>query len=80
MKELKNDDILKNKAETIPQYYILDYLKRNINVDEFKIYLVNYNTLKVIDKENDYLYFKYNDKEKIVSYSEKLEKDYEMDL
>lgn len=80
MKELKNDDILKNKVETIPQYYILDYLKRNINIDEFKIYLVNYNTLKVIDKENDYLYFKYNDKEKIVSYSEKLEKDYEMDL
>lgn len=80
MKELKNDDILKNKVETIPQYYILDYLKRNINVDEFKIYLVNYNTLKVIDKDNDYLYFKYNDKEKIVSYSEKLEKDYEMDL
>lgn len=80
MKELKNDDILKNKVETIPQYYILDYLKRNINVYEFKIYLVNYNTLKVIDKENDYLYFKYNDKEKIVSYSERLEKDYEMDL
>lgn len=80
MKELKNDDILKNKVETIPQYYILDYLKRNINVDEFKIYLVNYNTLKVMDKENDYLYFKYNDKEKVVSYSEKLEKDYEMDL
>lgn len=80
MKKLKNDDILKNKVETIPQYYILDYLKRNINVDEFKIYLVNYNTLKVMDKENDYLYFKYNDKEKIVSYSEKLEKDYEMDL
>lgn len=80
MKELKNDDILKNKVETIPQYYILDYLKRNINVDEFKIYLVNYNTLKVIDKENDYLYFKYNDKEKVVSYSERLEKDYEMDL
>lgn len=80
MKELKNDDILKNKVETIPQYYILDYLKRNINVDEFKIYLVNYNTLKVMNKENDYLYFKYNDKEKIVSYSEKLEKDYEMDL
>lgn len=80
MKELKNDDILKNKVETIPQYYILDYLKRNINVDEFKIYLVNYNTLKIIDKENNYLYFKYNDKEKIVSYSERLEKDYEMDL
>lgn len=80
MKELKNDDILKNKVETIPQYYILDYLKRNINVYEFKIYLVNYNTLKVIDKENDYLYFKYNDKEKIVSYSERLEKDYEIDL
>lgn len=80
MKELKNDDILKNKVETIPQYYILNYLKRNINVDEFKIYLVNYNTLKIIDKENNYLYFKYNDKEKIVSYSEILEKDYEMDL
>lgn len=80
MKKLKNDDILKNKVETIPQYYILDYLKRNINVDEFKIYLVNYNTLKIIDKENNYLYFKYNDKEKIVSYSEKIEKDYEMDL
>lgn len=80
MKKLKNDDILKNKVETIPQYYILDYLKRNINVDEFKIYLVNYNTLKVMNKENDYLYFKYNDKEKIVPYSEKLEKDYEMDL
>ena len=50
MQELTNVDILKNKVDTIPQYYILDYLKQNLNINEFKIYLVNRNNIKVVDK------------------------------
>ena len=81
MKELSYEDVLKNRVDTISQFYILDYLKNNLNINEFKIYLIDRDNIKVIDKNNDYLYFHYDSKNKKVSYQEELkEKEYEMGL
>ena len=33
MRELTKEDILKKRVDTISQYHILDYLKKNLNVD-----------------------------------------------
>ena len=51
MRLLSNEDILKNNVDTIPQFYILDYLKKNLNIGKFDVYIVDRNNLKVIDKE-----------------------------
>ena len=81
MKELSYEDVLKNRVDTISQFYILDYLKNNLNIDEFKIYLIDRDNIKVLDKNNEYLYFHYDNKNKKVTYREELkEKEYEMGL
>lgn len=80
MKELTKEDLLKNRIDTISQYYIFDYLKKNINIDEFKVYVVDRDTLKVVDKEDKYLYFKYDNKNKEVFYLEELREDFEIEL
>jgi hypothetical protein len=82
MRLLTNEDIIKNKVDTISQYKILDYLKHNLNIDEFDIYLYDNNNIKVVDKLNDTLYFKYDSVSKKVSYQDELvkEKNYEMEL
>ena len=81
MKELSYEDVLKNRVDTISQFYILDYLKKNLNINEFKIYLIDRDNIKVLDKNNEYLYFHYDSKNKKVSYQEELkEKEYEMGL
>lgn len=72
MYELTKEDIQKNRVNTIPQYYILDYLKKNLNIDEFKIYLIDHNNIKVIDKTNDTLYFNCEDDTREITYSETL--------
>lgn len=76
MQELTSVDILKNKVDTIPQYYILDYLKQNLNISEFKIYLVDRNNIKVIDKNNDSLYFSCEDNTREITYKDEI-KQYE---
>ena len=60
MKELTKEDIQKNSVDTISQYKILDYLKRNLNIYEFQVYLVDPDNIKILDKENKHLYFNYN--------------------
>ena len=60
MRLLSKEDILKNKVDTIEQFYILRYLKDNLNTDNFDLYLLNRNKIKVIDKYNDILYFEYD--------------------
>ena len=81
LRELSDEDVLKNKVDTISQFHILDYLKKNLNINEFKIYLVDRNNIKVLDKNNEYLYFHYDNKNKKVTYREELkEKEYEMGL
>ena len=70
MRLLSKEDILKNKVNTIEQFYILRYLKDNLNTDNFDLYLLNRNKIKVIDKYNDILYFEYDKQNKKVIYNE----------
>lgn len=83
MRLLDKEDILKNRVDTISQYHILNYLKKNLNINEFKIYLVDRDNIKVVDKENKHLYFSYDSSTKEVTYQDKLkpkEHDYEIGL
>ena len=72
MEELTKIDIQKNRVNTIPQYYILEYLKKNLDMNEFKVYLVNRNNIKVVDKTNDSLYFSYDNEKKEVTYYDEI--------
>lgn len=59
MRKLTNEDIQKNSVDTINQYKVLQYLKKNLNVYEFNIYLYDASTIKVVDKKEDTLLFKF---------------------
>lgn len=78
MRLLSKEDILKNKVDTIEQFYILRYLKDNLNTDNFDLYLLNRNKIKVIDKYNDILYFEYDKQNKKVIYNN-YDKSYEIE-
>ena len=83
MRLLNKEDILKNRVDTISQYHILDYLKKNSNINEFKIYLIDQDNIKVVDKENNHLYFNYDSSTKEITYQDELkikEHDYEIGL
>ena len=80
-KQLTNDEIIKNQVETINQYRVLDYLKKNLNIFSFEIFLYDRDTIKVIDCENKEAYFRYDDDKKAVLFlEEEIEKidDYEL--
>lgn len=79
MRLLSKEDILKNKVDTIEQFYILRYLKDNLNTDNFDLYLLNRNKIKVIDKYNDILYFEYDKQNKEVVYND-YDKLYELEI
>lgn len=80
MQKLTSEDILKNKVDTIPQYYILDYLKQNLNINEFKIYLVDRNNIKVVDNNNNNsLYFSCEDNTREITYQDEIKK-YEKEI
>ena len=70
MKQLTNDEIIKNQVETINQYRVLDYLKKNLNIFSFEIFLYDRDTIKVIDCENKEAYFRYDDDKKEVLFLE----------
>ena len=81
MKQLTNDEIIKNQVETINQYRVLDYLKKNLNIFSFEIFLYDRNTINVIDCENKEAYFRYDDDKKaVLFFVEEIEKidDYEL--
>lgn len=83
MRLLTKEDILKNNVDTIPQYYILDYLKKNLNINEFEVYIIDHYNLKVIDKEDNHLYFNYDKDTKEITYQDDLkieERDYEIGI
>lgn len=79
MRELTKEDIQKNSVDTISQYKILDYLKKNININEFQVYLVDPDNIKIIDKENKHLYFNYNSSTKEITYQDELQEEKEHD-
>lgn len=74
MKQLTNDEIMKNRVDTINQYRVLDYLKKNLNIFSFEIFLYDKDTIKVIDKEFKQAYFRYDeDKKEVLFLEEDLE-------
>ena len=70
MRLLNDEDILKNRVDTISQYKILQYLKNNMNITEFDVYLLDRDTIKVTDINNDVLYFMYDSELKEITYNE----------
>lgn len=71
MKQLTKENILKNQVDTIEQFKVLAYLKKQLSIDEFKVYLIDRFTIKVIDKSKGQGYFKYNSTAKEVDFYEK---------
>ena len=79
MKHLTKENILKNQVDTIEQFKVLDYLKKQLSILEFDLYLIDRFTIKVIDKNNEQSYFKYNSKTKSVDFYEENIKNKEME-
>lgn len=79
MKLLTKENILKNQVNTIEQFKVLDYLKKQLSIYEFAVYLIDRFTIKVIDKNKEQGYFKYNSKTKSVDFYEKNIENKEME-
>ncbi len=81
MKLLNNEELQKNSVDTINQYKVLQYLKSNLDITAFKVYLFDRDTIKVIDKNEEVAYFKFNDNKKEIEFKEEIkEQDYEISL
>ena len=81
MKLLNNEEIQKNSVDTINQYKVLQYLKSNLDIMAFKVYLFARDTIKVIDKNEEVAYFKFDDNKKEIEFKEEVkEQDYEISL
>lgn len=78
MRLLTKENIFKNQVNTIEQFKVLDYLKKVFNLEEISLYLVDRFTIKLVDKNSDIAYFKYNSKTKAVDFYEKNMKNKEM--
>ncbi|WP_305133143.1 hypothetical protein [Thomasclavelia cocleata] len=79
MKLLTQESIIKNQVDTIEQFKVLDYLKKQLSIDDFTVYLIDRFTIKVIDKNKEQGYFKYNYKTKSVDFYEKNTKNKEVE-
>lgn len=79
MRLLNKENIIKNQVDTIEQFKVLGYLKVKFNTDAVDLYLVDRFTIKLIDKNNDVGYFKYNKETKTVDFYEKNIKNKEME-
>lgn len=81
MKLLNNEEIQKNSVDTINQYKVLQYLKSNLDIMAFKVYLFDRDTIKVIDKNEEVAYFKFDDNKKEIEFKEEVkEQGYEISL
>ena len=81
MCQLTNADILRNRVETINQYKVLQYLKNNLNIYQFQLFLYDEDTIKVVDKENEFAYFRLQRDTDDILFLEELEnkeQDFEM--
>ena len=79
MKHLTKENILKNQVDTIEQFKVLDYLKKQLFISDFVVILIDRFTIKVIDKNKEQGYFKYNTKTKSVDFYEENIKNKEME-
>ncbi len=80
MKKLTNENILKNQVDTIKQFKVLEYLKKSFDIYEFKVYLFDRNTIKVIDKNYKSGYFQYDEKTKTVIFKENIKNEKEIEI
>lgn len=71
MRPLNKEKIIRNQVDTIEQFKVLDYLKKQLSIDEFAVYLIDRFTIKVVDKNKEQGYFKYNKQTKSVDFYEK---------
>ncbi len=71
MRLINKENITKNQVDTIEQFKVLAYLKQQFNTDKVSLYLLDRFTIKLIDKNNDVGYFKYNSKTKLVDFYDK---------
>ena len=72
MKLLTKENVLKNKVDTIEQFKVLSYLKKQLSTPEFAVYLIDRFTIKVIDKNKEQGYFKYNSTTKEVDFYKRI--------
>lgn len=79
MQLLNRENIYKNQVDTIEQFKVLTYLKREFYTDEIKLYLLDRFTIKLVDKNNEVGYFKYNSKTKSIDFYQKNIKNREME-
>lgn len=79
MRLLNKENIYKNQVDTIEQLKVLAYLKKEFNTDEVNLYLLDRFTIKLVDKNNEVGYFKYNFKTKSVDFYQKNIKNREME-
>lgn len=70
---------MKSQVDTIEQFKVLSYLKKQLSTPEFAVYLIDIFTIKVIDKNKEQGYFKYNSTTKEVDFYEKNIKNKERD-
>ncbi len=80
MKKMTNQSILKNQVDTIEQFKVLKYLKKNLDIYEFNVYLFDRNTIKVIDKNYKSGYFQYDKKTNNIIFKETIKKAKEMEI
>lgn len=79
MRQHNKENIFKNQVDTIEQFKVLAYLKQHFNTDEVSLYLLDRFTIKLVDKNNDIGYFRYNSETKLVNFYEKNTKKKEME-
>ena len=80
MQLLNKENIIKNQVDTIEHFKVLAYLKNQFNIDEINLYLLDRFTIKLVDKNNNIGYFKYNSKTKSVDFYEKNIKNKEREI
>lgn len=80
MKKLTDENILKNQVDTIEQFKILEYLKKNLDIYEFKVYLFDRTIIKVIDRNYKSGYFQYDEKTKNVIFKENIKNEKEKEI
>jgi len=79
LRQLNKENIFKNQVDTIEQFKVLSYLKQHFNTDKVDLYLLDRFTIKLIDKNDDIGYFRYNSETKSVDFYEKNTKKKEME-
>lgn len=80
MKKLTMEEIQKNDVNTINQFKVLQFLKNELDLNCFDVYLYNDDTIKIIDKRNDVGYFSYNKEENDITFVDEKDINTKIDI